>query len=103
MELTVEKASGQAAFVDPNSSDGPQKRATLRLVLDGYSGAGCFILCGEPRPHPAAQRRAPPRPPPPARRRGAAAPCRLPVLHCAAPAWPCGCAAVVTVLVRQGR
>ncbi|KAL4457505.1 hypothetical protein ABPG75_012370 [Micractinium tetrahymenae] len=37
VELTVEKASGQAAFVDPNSPDGPQKRATLLLVLDGYS------------------------------------------------------------------
>lgn len=38
VELTVEKATGEAAFVDPNSADGPQKRATLRLVLDGYSG-----------------------------------------------------------------
>ncbi len=39
VELTVEKASGQAAFVDPNSAAGPQPRATLVLVLDGYSGA----------------------------------------------------------------
>jgi len=38
VELTVEKASGERAFVDPNSADGPQKRAKLRLILDGYSG-----------------------------------------------------------------
>ena len=43
VELTVEKASGERAFVDPDSSAGPQKRAQLRLVVDGYSGAG---LCG---------------------------------------------------------
>jgi hypothetical protein len=42
VELTVEKASGQAAFVDPNSAAGPQPRSILVLVLDGYSGGwGC--------------------------------------------------------------
>ena len=39
VELTVEKAPGnKGAFVDPNTSDGPQSRATLQIVLDGYSG-----------------------------------------------------------------
>lgn len=37
IELTVEKANGQLAFVDQNSDAGPQKRAKLTLVLDGYS------------------------------------------------------------------
>ena len=34
----MEKASGEAAFVDQNSSNGPQKRTTLQITLDGYSG-----------------------------------------------------------------
>ncbi|PSC69067.1 peptidyl-prolyl cis-trans cyclophilin-type [Micractinium conductrix] len=37
LELVVEKASGEAAFVDQNSSNGPQKRTTLQITLDGYS------------------------------------------------------------------
>ncbi|EFN58901.1 hypothetical protein CHLNCDRAFT_140837 [Chlorella variabilis] len=37
VELTVEKASGERVFVDQNSDAGPQKRAKLQLVLDGYS------------------------------------------------------------------
>lgn len=37
VELTVEKAGGEKVFIDQNSGDGPQRRATLRLVLDGYS------------------------------------------------------------------
>ena len=40
MQLTVERGDGQPVFVDPNSSDGPQKRAKLLIVVDGYSGAG---------------------------------------------------------------
>lgn len=38
VELVVEKADGSAAFVEADSEEGPQKRATLQLVLDGYSG-----------------------------------------------------------------
>jgi len=37
VELVVENANGTAAFVKPDSDEGPQKRAVLRLILDGYS------------------------------------------------------------------
>lgn len=55
VEVTVEKANGAKVFVDPNSSAGPQRRAKLRLVLDGYSGgsdgwgacAGGWVCVGE--------------------------------------------------------
>ena len=41
----MEKAPGnKAAFVDPNTSDGPQRRATLQIVLDGYSGKGALTV-----------------------------------------------------------
>ena len=42
----MEKADGSAAFVDPDSEGGPQRRAKLLLVLDGYSApvtAGNFL------------------------------------------------------------
>lgn len=38
VELTVEKATGEEAFVDQNSGDGPQKQTKLVMVLDGFSG-----------------------------------------------------------------
>lgn len=37
VELTVEKATGEEAFVDQNSGDGPQKQTKLVMVLDGFS------------------------------------------------------------------
>lgn len=46
VELTVEKADGGAAFVDPDSDGGPQRQARVQLVLDGYSApvtAGNFL------------------------------------------------------------
>ena len=46
VELTVEKASGERVFVDQNSDAGPQKRAKLQLVLDGYSGGARGPLQG---------------------------------------------------------